>query len=102
MLERKNYTINSLIDFGGETINGQGVGKISLCRYGFFSAGYNACEMIAIYNLLLRSGYEGHAFADICLEMYPKTWAFWGHIRLKRVYTLFVFQKSRDPLSAIL
>ena len=93
MLERKNYKINSQIDFGGETINGQGVGKISFCRYGFFSAGYNACEMIAIYNLLLRSGYEGHAFADICLEMYPKTWAFWG-IFGSNVYTLYLYFKN--------
>ncbi len=93
MLEKRNYKINSQIDFGDGLINGQGVGKISNCRYGLFSAGFNACEMIAIYNLLKRSGYEGHRFADICREMYRKTWAFWG-VFGSNVYMLYVYFKK--------
>lgn len=93
MLEKRNYAVNSKIELSDGLINGQGVGQISKCRYGLFSASYNACEMIAIYNLLLLNGYEGHRFPEICLEMYPKTWALWG-ILGSNVNHLFLYFKN--------
>ncbi|MBR3768821.1 MAG: hypothetical protein IKL10_11375 [Clostridia bacterium] len=95
MLEKSNYKINSEIDLGDGPINGQGVGQISKCRYGFFPASFNACEMIAIYNLLILNGYKGHKFAEICLEMYPKTWALWG-ILGSNVYMLHKYFTKRN------
>ena len=90
MLEKLNYRTNSRLDFNGRLINGQGLGQISRCRYGLFHASYNACEMIAIYNALIRKGYQGHKFADICREMYPRTWALWGLFG-SNVYTTFLY-----------
>ncbi len=93
MIEKRNYIINSRIDLGNEPINGQAVGKISECRYGLFPAGYNACEMIAVYNLLKLNGYRDYPFADICFEMYKKSWAFWGLFG-SNVFALYKFYKS--------
>ena len=95
MLEKKNFAVNSKINLGDGLINGQGVGQISKCRYGLFPASFNACEMIATYNLLKLNGYEGHKFADICLEMYPKTWALWGLLG-SNVNHLFLYFKSHN------
>lgn len=94
MLEKLNYKVNKKVDLGKGYLNGQGLSPISECRYGLFSAGYNACEMIATFNLLKLNGYEGHEFAEICKEMYPKTWAFWG-IFGSNVYTLHLYFKKR-------
>ena len=93
MIEKRNYAINSRIDLGNEPINGQAVGNISKCRYGLFPAGFNACEMIAIYNLLKLNGYRDFSFADICFEMYNKTWAFWGLFG-SNVFALHTFFKT--------
>lgn len=95
MLAKINYKVNSKIRIAPEPINGQGVGEISKCRYGLFPASFNGCEMIAIYNLLLLKGYKGHSFADICLEMYPKTWALWGLLG-SDVYRLHKYFTKRN------
>lgn len=97
MLEKQNYKINRKFDFKGAPINGQGLGKISKCRYGLFPASFNACEMIAVYNALVRQGYEGHAFADICLEMYPRVWALWGLFGSNVFRTYLYFKRHGIP-----
>lgn len=78
MLEKLNYKINSKIIIPSGPINGQGLKPIADCRYGLCPASFNACEMIAIYNLLEINNIHDYSFPDICLEMYKKVWALWG------------------------
>ena len=70
MIERFNYRSNRDIDLGGEPINGQGTGSVSVCRYGLFPMSYNGCEIIAVYNLRLLLG-TPRPLCDIAREIYP-------------------------------
>lgn len=95
MLAKLNYNINKTVYLDDGPVNGQGCGKVSTMRYGFFPMSYNGCEMIATYNLLLLEGRsrEGHPLCEICREMYPQAWAFWG-IFGSNVYVLDKYFKQ--------
>lgn len=77
MLEKLNYKQNKVIDLGNGSLNGQGSGPLSRCRYGFFNMGYNGCEIIAVYNLCYLMGAQ-RPLCEIAKEIYPYGNWLWG------------------------
>ncbi len=70
MLEKSNYKKNKEIDLGEKMLNGQGVGKLATCRYGFFPMSYNGCEIIAACNLRRLLGIPV-PLSEVAKEIYP-------------------------------
>ena len=63
-----NYIYNRRNDIKWGFINGQGHGKVSKLKFGFFRMAYNGCEVIAIYNALQLKG-RGVPISSIAFEM---------------------------------
>ncbi len=70
MLEKSNYKKNKDIDLGNDLLNGQGVGKLATCRYGFFPMSYNGCEIIAACNFRRLLGIPA-PLSEVAREIYP-------------------------------
>ena len=56
LLALSHLSYNSKINVGDSYINGQAVGNVAKMKYGIARISYNGCELIAIYNALLKLG----------------------------------------------
>lgn len=70
MIEKFNFKKNKSIELGDILLNGQGVGRLATCRYGFFPVSYNGCEIIAVYNLRKLLNIP-RPLSEIAREIYP-------------------------------